>query len=272
MSGAATPVLPPDARLRKPKRPLPRGTVSEAYALAFAFVLGAGSMLILALLVNALTAVLTFFSIIGYAIVYTVWLKRATPQNIVIGGAAGAFPPMIGWAAVTMLTLACGVRLARFNATIERKRHVWEQDYLTGVPAPAGAILALLPIYLDGLRSTGDPVLPAFAPQPLWISWTIIAYTVTVAFLMVSTIPTFAGKLTGDRIAREYPVVLLVLGVVALGQLLVYPYATLAAVSVLYLLLLPLGVRRYLQLEKPGPGPDGGDDGITATYSHKPGE
>jgi protoheme IX farnesyltransferase len=82
-------------------RPLPRGTVSEAYALSFAFVLGAGSMLILALLVNALTAVLTFFSIIGYAIVYTVWLKRATPQNIVIGGAAGAAPPVLGWTAVT---------------------------------------------------------------------------------------------------------------------------------------------------------------------------
>jgi protoheme IX farnesyltransferase len=64
-------------------------------------VLGAGSMLILALLVNALTAVLTFFSIIGYAIVYTVWLKRATPQNIVIGGAAGAAPPVLGWTAVT---------------------------------------------------------------------------------------------------------------------------------------------------------------------------
>ena len=58
-------------------------------------------MLILALLVNALTAILTFFSIIGYAIVYTVWLKRATPQNIVIGGAAGAAPPVLGWAAVT---------------------------------------------------------------------------------------------------------------------------------------------------------------------------
>jgi len=95
-----------DARIdaemaRTRSRPLPRGTVSEAYALSFAFVLGAGSMLILALLVNALTAILTFFSIIGYAIVYTVWLKRATPQNIVIGGAAGAAPPVLGWTAVT---------------------------------------------------------------------------------------------------------------------------------------------------------------------------
>src|SRR5687767_7199288 len=77
-----------DAEMSRTRmRPLPRGTVSEAYALSFAFVLGAGSMLILALLVNALTAVLTFFSIIGYAVVYTVWLKRATPQNIVLGAA-----------------------------------------------------------------------------------------------------------------------------------------------------------------------------------------
>jgi len=95
-----------DARIdaemaRTRQRPLPRGTVSEAYALSFAFVLGAGSMLILALLVNALTAILTFFSLIGYAIIYTVWLKRATPQNIVIGGAAGAAPPVLGWTAVT---------------------------------------------------------------------------------------------------------------------------------------------------------------------------
>ncbi len=91
-----------DAEMARTRmRPLPRGTVSEAYALSFAFVLGAGSMLVLALLVNGLTAVLTFFSIIGYAVVYTVWLKRATPQNIVIGGAAGAAPPVLGWTAVT---------------------------------------------------------------------------------------------------------------------------------------------------------------------------
>jgi protoheme IX farnesyltransferase len=91
-----------DAEMARTRlRPLPRGRVSEAYALSFAFVLGAGSMLILALLVNALTAVLTFVSIIGYAVIYTIWLKRATPQNIVIGGAAGAAPPVLGWTAVT---------------------------------------------------------------------------------------------------------------------------------------------------------------------------
>jgi protoheme IX farnesyltransferase len=82
-------------------RPLPTGTVREAPALLFAFLLALASMLILVFLVNALTAVLAFSSLIGYAIVYTVWLKRATPQNIVIGGAAGAAPPVLGWAAVT---------------------------------------------------------------------------------------------------------------------------------------------------------------------------
>src|SRR5579883_2354583 len=82
-------------------RPLPTGTLSERNALIFAAVLGVASMAILAFLVNLLTAVLTFVSLIGYAVVYTVWLKRATSQNIVIGGAAGAAPPILGWAAVT---------------------------------------------------------------------------------------------------------------------------------------------------------------------------
>jgi protoheme IX farnesyltransferase len=91
-----------DAEMARTRhRPLPQGTLPESYALSFAFVLGSASMLILALLVNGLTAVLTFFSLIGYAVLYTVWLKRATPQNIVIGGAAGAAPPVLGWTAVT---------------------------------------------------------------------------------------------------------------------------------------------------------------------------
>ncbi len=82
-------------------RPLPSGTLSHVQAIVFATVLGIASMLVLVLLVNTLTAVLTFGSLIGYAVLYTVWLKRATPQNIVIGGAAGAAPPVLGWAAVT---------------------------------------------------------------------------------------------------------------------------------------------------------------------------
>ena len=95
-----------DARLdaqmaRTRARPLPTGQLSERAAVTFAAVLGVSAMTLLAFLVNLLTAVLTFCSLIGYAVVYTVWLKRATSQNIVIGGAAGAAPPVLGWTAVT---------------------------------------------------------------------------------------------------------------------------------------------------------------------------
>lgn len=86
---------------RTQHRPLPSGELVGWQVLVFAIVLGGASMLILGLLVNVLTAVLTFASLIGYAVVYTAYLKRATPQNIVIGGAAGAAPPVLGWAAAT---------------------------------------------------------------------------------------------------------------------------------------------------------------------------
>jgi protoheme IX farnesyltransferase len=87
--------------MRTRGRPLPQGKLTEKSALTFATSLCIISMLILWFLVNPLTAILTFFSLIGYAVIYTVWLKRATPQNIVIGGAAGAAPPILGWTAVT---------------------------------------------------------------------------------------------------------------------------------------------------------------------------
>jgi protoheme IX farnesyltransferase len=91
-----------DAKMARTRtRPLPTGGLTESDALWFAAVLGVVSMLVLWLMVNPLTALLTFASLIGYAIVYTLWLKRATPQNIVIGGAAGAAPPVLGWAAIT---------------------------------------------------------------------------------------------------------------------------------------------------------------------------
>jgi len=95
-----------DARIdiqmtRTRNRPLPQGKVSEASAFAFAAVLCVIAMLLLWFVVNPLTAMLTFASLIGYAVIYTVYLKRATPQNIVIGGAAGAAPPVLGWTTMT---------------------------------------------------------------------------------------------------------------------------------------------------------------------------
>jgi protoheme IX farnesyltransferase len=91
-----------DARMARTSwRPIVAGQIRPAQALAFALVLAVASMVVLLVWVNLLTALLTFASLIGYAVIYTVFLKRATPQNIVIGGIAGAAPPLLGWSAVT---------------------------------------------------------------------------------------------------------------------------------------------------------------------------
>lgn len=86
---------------RTKKRPLPTGRLNKTNALVFALTLSVLSMVILVVWVNVLTAIFTLMSLVGYAIVYTLYLKRATPQNIVIGGAAGAAPPVLGWMAIT---------------------------------------------------------------------------------------------------------------------------------------------------------------------------
>lgn len=91
-----------DARMtRTARRPIPAGRIAPGEALSFGLVLSVGSVLMLGLFAGLLAAALLAFTIFFYAVIYTMWLKRWTPQNIVIGGAAGAFPPMIGWAAVT---------------------------------------------------------------------------------------------------------------------------------------------------------------------------
>ena len=86
---------------RTDQRPLPQGKVSRYQALVWGVLLGVVGLGILQLFVNTLTMILTFASLIGYALIYTLYLKRATPQNIVIGGAAGAAPPVLGWTAIT---------------------------------------------------------------------------------------------------------------------------------------------------------------------------
>lgn len=91
-----------DAKMaRTLRRPLPTGSLSPQRVLTFATVIGVIGYVILELMVNRLTALLTLASLVGYAVIYTMYLKRATPQNIVIGGLAGAAPPLLGWTAVT---------------------------------------------------------------------------------------------------------------------------------------------------------------------------
>ena len=86
---------------RTDQRPLPKGELSATHASVFAFVIGVIGTLILYFYVNTLTMILTIASLIGYAFIYTIYLKRATPQNIVIGGLAGAAPPLLGWSSIT---------------------------------------------------------------------------------------------------------------------------------------------------------------------------
>src|SRR2546426_10847526 len=86
---------------RTRRRPIPSGRVSPPYALAFAVLLGTVAFVEMAVLVNLLAALLSLAALLFYVFVYTVWLKRSTPQNIVVGGAAGAVPPLVGWAAAT---------------------------------------------------------------------------------------------------------------------------------------------------------------------------
>lgn len=101
-----------DAAMDRTKlRPLPSGSLDKTQVLIFALVIGALGMGLLILKINFLTAVLTFASLVGYAVIYTMYLKRATPQNIVIGGAAGATPPLLGWTAVTGQVEADGLLL-----------------------------------------------------------------------------------------------------------------------------------------------------------------
>lgn len=91
-----------DAKMTRTEgRPLPQGRVEQKNAFIFALLLVAGSVFVLTAWINVLTAVLTFASMIGYAVIYTMYLKKTTPQNIVIGGLAGATPPLLGWVAVT---------------------------------------------------------------------------------------------------------------------------------------------------------------------------
>lgn len=110
--------------LRTQKRPIPAGRLSKRHVLWFAAILGVAGSVILLLWTNVLTTILTLFSLVGYAVVYTQYLKYATPQNIVIGGAAGATPPLLGWVAVTN-ELAPGALILFLIIFVWTPPHFW---------------------------------------------------------------------------------------------------------------------------------------------------
>jgi CDP-diacylglycerol---serine O-phosphatidyltransferase len=143
-----------------------------------------------------------------------------------------------GWIAVLVFACCMGLRLARFNAMLDVDTPKWQSNYFTGVPAPAGAMVVLLPLYLDALGIVEVRAYPKI----------IALYTLAMAFLLVSTIPTFSGKLMGERIKREW--VPAIFGGLALmiSLLVTYPHATMAVVALAYLAIIPLSWRRWHHL------------------------
>lgn len=166
------------------------------------------------------------------------------PAIIVFIWGLGGLPRGFGWIVALVFALATGLRLARFNTMIDVEKPKWQSDYFTGMPAPAGAITVLLPLYVDGLGLFDVRAWP----------WLVAIYTTAMAALLISTIPTYSGKLLGERISREYVLPMFV-GVAALVALLVtYPYGTLTLGTLLYLAAVPLSYRRFQQkLQEPVP-------------------
>lgn len=146
----------------------------------------------------------------------------------------------VGWAAALVFAIASCLRLARFNAALDDPhRPEWKKEFFVGMPAPAGALAALLPIYLYFIGiPTGEEVASPFA----------LAYAVAIAFLMVSTVPTFSGKSMGAKVPRERVLPLFVATVALVALLISFTFPMLAIGTFLYLGTIPVGVARYRKL------------------------
>ena len=147
-------------------------------------------------------------------------------------------PRSIGWICVMMFSLASALRLARFNAALDDERPRWQSNYFIGMPTPAAAIAVMLPIYIhhSGLVDVrGNPALIR----------AMLVYIMLIAVMMVSNVPTYSGKLIGERMAREWvlPAIFGAIGFVAM--LVTYPYETLAGSTLIYLGSIVWSARRF---------------------------
>ncbi|WP_439499881.1 CDP-alcohol phosphatidyltransferase family protein [Bosea sp. (in: a-proteobacteria)] len=146
-----------------------------------------------------------------------------------------------GWIIVLTLACAMALRLARFNVMIDDpNRPDWQKNFFVGMPAPAGAITAMLPLYLHFI---GVPVQDYGAPF-------VGIYILFIAFLTISRIPCYAGKTLGARVPRENVLPIFVAVVVLAGLLFAYPFEMLTLIVVAYLASIPVSVARYRKLER----------------------
>ena len=199
-----------DARMKRTRgRPLPAGRMDRQSALHFGVALGVGSVLLMGLAVNLLAAAILAVSILFYVLVYTVWLKRRTPQNIVIGGAAGAFPPLIGWAAATgrIELLPVLLFLLIFLWT---PPHFWALSLFVSTDYAAAGV-PMLPV-VAGIRATRRQVMlytlpmaaAAIAPWPLGLTGAIygIAASLLTAWFVLLAIRVGVSRESDQKLMR----------------------------------------------------------------------
>jgi CDP-diacylglycerol---serine O-phosphatidyltransferase len=146
-----------------------------------------------------------------------------------------------GWIAAMAFAICAGLRLARFNVmSADPDRPAWAANFFVGVPAPAGAIIVLLPIYAAFLG----------LPRSSFLTWLTLAYTLVVAALMVSRLPVFSGKRVGTRIPPEMVGPVIILVVLFVAMLIAYPWIILTIGTLCYLTSLPLGWASYRRFEE----------------------
>src|SRR5215510_10523924 len=147
----------------------------------------------------------------------------------------------VGWIAAMVFAICAALRLARFNVMIDDpNRPAWAGNFFVGMPAPAGAITALLPIYVYFLG----------VPRFIFVAPVTFLYTLAIAFLMVSRLPVFSGKRVGKRVAPEMVLPVFVLVVLFFALLIAYPWAVLATGTIIYLASLPFGFMSYRDYQR----------------------
>jgi CDP-diacylglycerol---serine O-phosphatidyltransferase len=143
----------------------------------------------------------------------------------------------LGWIVALALAVCCALRLARFNVAIEDPdKPAWTMNFFTGIPAPAGAGLAMLPMYLGFLGIPASGELAAKITLP---------YIAAIAMLMVSRVPTFSGKNIGRRVSREMVLPILGMAAFTVAMLIAFTWEVLTFMALLYIVMLPLGVKSY---------------------------
>lgn len=163
----------------------------------------------------------------------------------------------VGWIAALIFAIAAGLRLARFNVMSERETKAsWQSEYFVGVPAPAGAMLVLLPVYVGFLGLA--PSLP--------FALVSSAYTVLIAFLLVSRVPVWSGKSEGSRIRRDLVLPVMLIVVIYVATLMSFTWETMVVTVAIYLISLPFGARAWYRKYGGWPSAD------TSVENHFPGE